>query len=239
MKTNNKLLVPLLGLMLICYILAFALCLFFSILFLGYLEPIFIAISGIINSIFVRKILNTNILKSILLGFTISAFGLLLVFCFWHLKIVNSAIGIIILICFSVLTLAFLKKYENKICSFKNVFLLIFLCIYLIGVYILKDFHPNENRHIEKFTFKVVDIHEKPIVGDSIDVSILRQPMFNLQGLYKKENLITNQKGEFTVFLSRKTKYRIRIYDNDDWMKGIFEIGPDTEETNLTLKLNK
>lgn len=145
MEKDNTSLVHLLGLMLICYILTFSLCLFFAILFLGYLEPIFVVIGGIINSIFVRKILNANVLKSILLGFTISAFSLLLVFCLWHLKIINSAIGIVSFIGFSVLILAFLKKRKNQVGLFKNVFLLAFLSINLTSIFMLKDFYPNEN----------------------------------------------------------------------------------------------
>lgn len=108
-----------------------------------------------------------------------------------------------------------------------------------MSVFSLKNFYPNENRHIEKYTFKVVDIHGNPIIGDSVEVSILRQPMFNLLELHKKNNLITNQKGEFTVLLSKSTNYQIRIYDNENRWKGSFQIEANKQEINLTLSVKK
>jgi len=62
------------------------------------------------------------------------------------------------------------------------------------------------------------------VVGDSIEVSVLRQPMLNIQETYVIKKIVTDNKGKFETSLSESTKYQVRVYNDENWMRGVYEI---------------
>src|SRR5690625_91612 len=224
MESNNILSIILS--VIISYILIGGIFAPFAILFLGYIDWVILISTGAINTFLLFKFLKMSILKSTITGFLISSSSLIFMYILYLLTSYNN-IGIsLLLFLISSILIILLIKYKNwKFSSLvKSFFLTIssFLCFFLALK--LKNYYPNESRNVKSFSFKVIDSHNKPIIGDSVEVSILRQPMLNLQELYEIEKLITDNKGEFKTSLSQSTKYRIRDYNYDDWMRGSFEI---------------
>lgn len=198
----------------------------FAILFLGYIDWVILIFTGLINTFLLFKFLKLSFLKSIITGFLISSTSLIFMYITFLLTS-NNNIGIrLFLFLISSILIILLIKYKNWrfSSSVKSIFLTIssFICFFVALK--LKNYYPNESRNVKNFSFKVINSHNKPIIGDSVEVSILRQPMLNLKELHEKEKLITDNNGKFKTSLSQSTKYRIRVYNYDDWMRGSFEI---------------
>lgn len=209
----------------ISYIIIGAIFTPFAILFLGYIDWVILISTGIINTFLLSKFLKMNFLKSTITGFWISSISLIFMYILYFLTSNNIGIGLLLFLISSILIILLIKFKNWKFSSLgKSIFLTIssFLCFILALK--LKNYYPNESRNVKSYTFKVIDSHNKPIIGDSVEISILRQPMLNIQELYKIEKLTTDSNGKFKTSLSQSTKLEIRVYNEEEWMRGIYEI---------------
>mgnify|MGYP000343418976 CR=1 FL=1 len=196
--------------------LPIALFLPISILFLGHIEICFIIGFGFINTVFIFYKFKLKLLPSSIIGFFISSISLILTYLLWFLQIYsNPIIGIIVYITFSVLFLYFIRQKEWKFNSKRKcITLSIFTIASILIATNLKEFYPQESNDLKLITFKVVDMNQNPLLGDTILINSKRSPLFNLMELHKVAELVTDTNGEFKIKLSEKSNYDFALKRN-------------------------
>lgn len=242
MKSKNKNLSIILW-VLVLYTLIGSLFAPFTILFLGYIDWVILLSTGLINTLLLFKIYKLSFIKSLIIGFLISSVSLTLTYLLFFFTAFESFT--IILFLYLISSILSLLLINNKNWMFSSPIKLFFLaCASILCFFLainLKNYYPNESRNIKTFSFLLVDSYNKPIIGDSIEISILRQPMLNLQEIHTKEKLISDNEGKFKASLSQSTIYDIRVFNSENWMIGSYEINYSDLKTNddIVLEISK
>ena len=198
---------------LISYILPITLFLPISIFFLGYIEIWFVIGFGFINTLFIFYKFELKLIPSTIIGYFISSISLILIYLLWFLQIYsNPIIGIIVYSTFSVLFLYFIRQKEWKFNSKRKfITLSIFTIVSIVIATNLKDMYPQESNDLKLITFKVVDINQNPLPGDTVLINKERSPLLNLMELHKVAALVTDTNGEFKIKLSERSNYEFAL----------------------------
>ncbi|MFA5619815.1 MAG: hypothetical protein WDA08_05865 [Weeksellaceae bacterium] len=198
----------------------------FSILFLGHIDWVILISTGLINKFLLFRFLKLKFLRSLTAGFLIASISLILMYLLFFLtSFENITIGLFLFLLCSILMLCFINYKNWKFSSPIRLFLLTISTILCFLVALnLKNYYPNESRNLRIYSFTIIDSFKRPVVGDSIEVSVLRQPMLNIQETYVIKKIVTDNKGKFETSLSESTKYQVRVYNDENWMRGVYEI---------------
>jgi hypothetical protein len=187
-----------------------------TILLVGKADNVLVICFGIINTIFLMRYYKNNILLSLILGFFVSSFTLCLIYLFWFFGISSKSLfPTIFFIIVSISLCIFLAKNHSKIESKENIGLIFSLptIIILITSLNLKETYPTkfENENLTYAEIKILDKQKKPKIGDEIDVSIYRQPLFGLQESHEIYKTTTNENGTAKIQFSKSNNYHLTI----------------------------
>lgn len=230
-------------LLIMAYIVSGGLLGVVSILLLGYLDWIILISTGLIHTLILFKIMKLEIHKSFLVGFLISSVSLILLYVlylFFHLR--NGGGYLVSFFCSSLFLLLTMHRKKRQFSSVPKLILLFISTVFCFLLALnLKNYYPNESKQLKTVKFKVVDDFEKPIVGDSIQISVLRKPMLNLYVIHDIEKKITDEFGDFSALLSQSTDYHIKIFNHENSWKESFEIDSEKlkAEDEILLKIRR
>jgi hypothetical protein len=108
-----------------------------------------------------------------------------------------------------------LAKNHSKIESNENIGLILSLptIIILITSLNLKETYPTkfENENLTYAEIKILNKQKKPKIGDEIEVSIYRQPLFGLQESHEIYKTTTNENGTAKIQFSKSNNYHLTI----------------------------
>ena len=223
MKENQKI-TPYVVLTLF-YIISILPILYITILEVGKADNVLVIFFGIINTIFLLKYYKRNFLLSLLLGFLIPSLTLCLIYFIWFLGIYSKSLFptilfVIVSICLCIL----LTKNYSKIESKKNINLILLLptIIILTCSLNLKETYPteneneNENENLTYAEIKIVDKQKKPKFGDTIEVRIVRQPLFGIRESHEIYKTTTNENGIAKIQFSKSNNYHLIISSKEN-----------------------
>ena len=217
---ENKKLIPYF-ILTILYLIAIIPLMAFSWLFIGNANNSLIIFFGTINSIFLLRYYKKKFLLSLLLGFLISSLTICLIYLLWFFVIYSKSLYptylfIIISICLCV----FLSKNHSKIENRKNINLILLLptlMILLLSIN-LKETYPTEteNENLIYSEIKIVDKQKKPKCGDTIEVRIVRQPLFSQRRFHRIYKTTTNEKGIAKIQFSKSKNYELTVITKEN-----------------------
>jgi hypothetical protein len=216
MNSENKNLPIILGI-LISYIIVGVLFSVVAILFLGYIDWAILILTGFIHTIVLVKILKLSFLRSLTLGFLVSSVSLICTYLFYQITS-SGQIALFLLFVLPILFFLFIHHRNWKFSSTKK--LSILSCMTLLTLFIalnLKNFYLNEFRNIKPKTLQISDSNHQPLQGDSVKISILRNPLLNLQELHPIEKSVLDRDGKIRISLSESTKYYVDVYNKENY----------------------
>lgn len=219
MKENQKI-TPYVVLTLF-YIISILPILYITILEVGKADNVLVIFFGIINTIFLLRYYKRNFLLSLLLGFLIPSLTLCLIYFLWFLGISSKSLfPTIFFIIMSVCLCIFLTKNHSKIESKKNLNLKLLLPTLIIFICSLnlKETYPikTENENLTYAEIKIVDKQKKPKFGDTIEVRIVRQPLFGIRESHEIYKTTTNENGIAKIQFSKSNNYHLFISSKEN-----------------------
>jgi hypothetical protein len=219
MKENQKI-TPYVVLTLF-YIISILPILYITILEVGKADNVLVIFFGIINTIFLLRYYKRNFLLSLLLGFLIPSLTLCLIYFLWFLGISSKSLfPTIFFIIMSVCLCIFLTKNHSKIESKKNLNLILLLPTLIIFICSLnlKETYPTktENENLTYAEIKIVDKQKKPKFGDTIEVRIVRQPLFGIRESHEIYKTTTNENGIAKIQFSKSNNYHLIISSKEN-----------------------
>ena len=219
MKENQKI-TPYIVLTLL-YIISILPIIYLTVLLVGKADNVLVVFYGIINTIFLIRYYRRNFLLSLLLGFLIPSFTLCLIYFLWFLGISSKSLfPTIFFIILSICLCICLTKNYSKIESKKNINLILLLPTLIIFICSLnlKETYPTkiENENLTYAEIKIVDKQKKPKFGDSIEVRIVRQPLFGIRESHEIYKITTNENGIAKIQFSKSNNYHLIISSKEN-----------------------
>lgn len=216
-------------------------------MFMGIADYALVITFGVINICIANLYFKIKPLRSILVGFLISAIGLILSYILWipisNLNVADDIIilGLISNAIFQTLSWWLVDKYFVRKDRIKTVALFLSTAITIIISFNLHDFWKFERYYNwnekKEITLKVIDAKTgKLIVGDSIGLSAERQPLYGLMTGSIIKNTTTDENGisGFEVYLGKK--HIGRIWRNGKYFD-YFEINSNDLIENDTIEI--
>ena len=201
---------------------------------------------GVINMCIANFYFKIEPLRSIFIGFLISSIGLILSYFLWiPLSNLNFADDIIILgfvsnAIFQILSWLFVEKYIVKKKKIKTIALFLSMVIALLVSFNIYDFWKFEKYYNwndkKQISIRATDSTGELIIGDSIQLTTERQPLYGLMAGSTIKNTTTDDNGisEFEVYLGNR--HRGRIWKNGK-LGYYFEISKDDLIENDTIEI--
>jgi hypothetical protein len=215
-------------------------------MFMGIADYALVITFGVINMCVANFYFKIEPLRSIFIGFLISAVGLILSYMLWMpISNLNIADDIIILgfisnAVFQALTWMFVEKYivrKNRIKTFALFLSMVIVILVSFNLYDFWKFEKYYNWNEKKqISIKATDSTGELIVGDSIRLTTERQPLYGLIAGSLIKKTITDKNGisEFELYLGNK--HRGRIWKNGK-LGYYFEISKDELFENDTIEI--
>jgi hypothetical protein len=204
---------------------------------------------GLINTLFSYLFFKTPLLKSILIGFLISATGLLcsyvILILALSLNLPDDFLGVALLS--NAITQTLLWKVMEKLLKKPKTPSILKLTIATaITLFIslnLWDYWNFENyykvHHKVSLHIKIIDTETgEPIVGDTIELRVHRQPLYGMMMFPTFSKNVTDQNGIIPLDLFKGNTYEGYIYKKDSGISD-FNIFPKQIVKNDTLQIEK
>lgn len=196
------------------YVVISAVLMTFSILFSGFIEMVLITIYGIINIMYLYKFIKIEVIKSIILGLFISSFSMVFIYVLWYFSVHQNPIIAIFIYIITNLLGVYIVQRQKEIKPKWIYGTLLFLTI--VSVKATDSFSKIDVRYGSETIIKTIKIiNEKDIPIEKISVSLVSQPLFNLQRLHDMREYDLNKNNQVNINLYSGYDYQIYLYDKN------------------------
>lgn len=216
-------------------------------MFMGAADFALVIIFGVINTFIAKFYFKIDLLKSIFTGFLISSLGLVVSYLLWmpisNLTFSDDLIisGFISNGIFQTFSWLLVNKFIVKKSRIIAILIFLFMGLGIFASFSLYDYWKFEKYYNwnekKRISIKVSDsITKGLIIGDSIQLTVERQPLYGLMTGSLIKKTITDENGisQFEVYLGNR--HLGRIWRNDN-LGDYFEISKDDLIENDTIEI--